>query len=518
MDCRRNILFCIVFWSALTIAAWPVAIFGQEGAGVNSDSEIADDFEEDMTGFDEDSDSGDGFSEEAELSADELQDLDLESVENQVVQLGGFFKEDLGYSFEHESDQPEFSRIRSTLNLSAQVRISENWRATMVWNGFYDYAYNYFGRNEFSDETLDTYETESEIRDFFIDGAIFSWMRLKIGRQIIAWGESETNQITDLANPRENRELGMVDIEDARIPVAATKLSIVFNPWEINLVAIHENRPNKTPSEGSEFDTLAALRDSIRINDEEVPENSIENTEYLARIFRSFNGGDLALVWADVYDDGYYLDFESFNALAPVKKLTVTPKYKRFQSIGISGNLVRGSWIFKTELARKTGVAVVRNQVDLVAQMAAAGILAGSTGITYYNKDTGIIETWSEKDLTQGLLAFEFSGFDDLTISLEGSLEKIEDYDENLSSDEISGSVTAHIGYTTLNDRFDADFYWFHLTDDNGEVYRFNVDYDLRDALNLSGGMIFYEAEKSDARVYPFRKNDRVFAALKYSF
>ena len=116
------------------------------------------------------------------------------------------------------------------------------------------------------------------------------------------------------------------------------------------------------------------------------------------------------------------------------------------------------------------------------------------------------------------MLGFEYSGLDDFTISLEGDLEKIEAYDDNLGSREISGSASLHISYTALNDTFAANFFLFHLTDDNGNVYRINLDYDLIDALNASGGWVVYDASETDAMIYPFRKNDRLFAALKYSF
>ena len=510
------ISFFIVFTLVSVLICNPSSIVLAETDNIQR-IESEDDFEEDMSGF-EDDDTGSGFGEDSASDISSLNLSETEAYEDRLVQFGGFFKEDIGYSYEHEDDQPEFSKVRSVLNLTFDIRLSDEWRSKLVWNSFYDYAYQNHGRDKFTDDTLDTYESEAEIRDLFVDGAIFSWLRLKVGRQVIAWGESEVDQITDMANPRDNRELGIVDLEDARIPVAATKISLLFGSWETNLVAIHENRPNKTPGAGSEFDPLGTLRESFNIEDEEIPANNSDNTEYLVRIFKSFNGGDISIVWADVFSDSYHLDFESFDATAASKNLTVTPRHKRIRAIGFSGNMVQGSFLLKTELARKTGQALARNQKNLSEQLVAAAVLAQSTATFYFGRDSGLIEIWSEKDTSQGMLGVEYSGFDDLTISLEGSLEKIEAYEDNLSSSELTGSTTFHTGYTALNDRFNADFYWFHLTDDNGDVVRFNLDYDIRDALNLSGGIILYEAEEEDALIYPFRKNDRIFTALKYSF
>ncbi|MFH2130292.1 MAG: DUF1302 family protein, partial [bacterium] len=311
-------------------------------------------------------------------------------------------------------------------------------------------------------------------------------------------------------------ELGMVDIEDARMPVLATKISLLADAWEVNLVAIHENRPNKIPTVGSEFDPLVRFRNQFTIRDEEIPENSAENTEYLVRVFKTFNGGDLGLVWADVYDDSFYLDFYSYDAIQ--NRLSLTPRHQRTKTVGFSGNLVRSSWLFKTEFARKTGVAIARNQTNLTQQILNAALLAQMTGTAYFSRETQIIKTWSQKNLLQLMLGFEYSGLDDITISLEGDIEKIEDHEDTLGSKETNGSVTLRCDYTALNDTLNATVLWFHLTDSNGDVYRINLGYDLIDALNISGGIILYEASKTDAQVYPYRKNDRLFAALKYSF
>ncbi len=512
-----NIFYIMIFAIVLSLSVFPGTKTFAETVG-SFDNESTDEFDEELSEFEDDSELEAGFDADTAVDVSKLKQAESRSPENQFIQFGGFFKEDLGYSYEHESDQPEYSKIRSVLNLAADLKLTKNWRVKAVWNGFFDYAYSNYGRDKFTDETLDTYESESEIRDFFVDGSFTGWLRLKFGRQIIAWGESDVDQITDLANPRDNRELGIVDLEDARIPVLSTKVSFLLGSWETNLVAIHENRPNKAPAAGSEFDPLADLRGMFTINDEEISENNADNTEYLVRVFRSFNGGDIGLVWADVYNDGYHLDFESFNATAPIKKLSVTPRHKRVQTIGLTGNIVRGSWLFKSEVARKSGAALARNQEDLIEQMTTAAILAGTIGKTYFSQETGVVETWSNKDLMLGMFGVEYSGLDDLTLNIEGNFEKIESYEDNLSSSETSGSITFRASYSALNDRFNTIVYWFHLTDDNGDVYRINLDYDLKDALNLSGGFIFYEASDEEALVYPFRKNDRFFTALKYSF
>jgi len=450
--------------------------------------------DESPEGFEDDEDGMEGFGDEGDESVGlgEIK-IDMAAIrtEGEVspYTFGGFIREEIGYS--HAHDDPDFSKIRTTLNLSLDAKFFDDWKGKFVWNGFYDYAYSRQGREKFTDETLDAYESESEIRDFYLDGPLTDWLRVKAGRQIIAWGESDTAQITDMANPRDLREIGMVDIEDARIPVAATKLSALLDSWEFNFVVIHEFRTNKIGTEGSEFDLLGGLRKSgATIEDEDLPEKN-KQTETLFRVFKSFNGGDFSLVWADTFNDSFYLDRKSSGALVP--------KYKRVKTLGASGNFVSGSWLFKAELAKKFGKALALSQAEV------QGLKSGE-------------RIWSEKDVLEGMIGADYSGISDLTITIEATGEKILAYDDALNDREIGGGFSLRLAHAALNDTLKSTLFWVHYTDNNGDVIRADVSYDLIDALQVSGGVINYLASEPDAVVYPFRDNDRIFASIKYSY
>jgi len=490
---------------------------------INNKLQDVENEDESLAGFEEtDDESLEGFEEADDDSFDEIA-IESEAIESSDAEasfliLGGFFKEEIAYS--HEREEPEISKIRSTLNLNFDFDFSAGWKAGINLNGFYDYVYEYLGREEFTDETLETYESEYEVRDIYVDGRLFGSVFLKIGRQIIAWGESESVQITDMANPRDLRELGMVDIEDARIPVLATKLTVLISGWESNFVAIHEVRSNKIPAAGSEFDLLGSLRaQGIIIEEEDKPENSSENTEYLFRVFKPFNGGDISLIWADVFDDSFYLDFWELSFLTNPPVVSLIPRYKRIKVLGASGNLVSGSWLFKTELAGKSGVAIARNDIREQVIQSNAAILAASQPIPgVFDEKSDIIQSWTEKNIQQLMVGAEYSGIEDFTISLEISGRQIEDYEENLLEKEVAAQMALGVTHTTLNDTLNTRLFVIRFADDNGVVVRLNVDYDIIDALNISAGVVAYEASKEEAVVYAYRLNDRVFTAVKFSF
>ena len=56
----------------------------------------------------------------------------------------------------------ELTRLRSELKLELDADLSPDWQARVSGHGFYDFAYTINGRDNYTDEVLDNYETELE--------------------------------------------------------------------------------------------------------------------------------------------------------------------------------------------------------------------------------------------------------------------------------------------------------------------------------------------------------------------
>ena len=100
---------------------------------------------------------------------------------------------------------------------------------------------------------LDLYEWEAEFTEVYLQGSLLRDLDLKIGRQVVNWGTGETFRVVDVLNPLDNREPGLVDIEDLRLPVVMTKLDYYFGDWDLSLIAVHERRFSDDPVFGSDF-------------------------------------------------------------------------------------------------------------------------------------------------------------------------------------------------------------------------------------------------------------------------
>jgi len=447
--------------------------------------------------------SGDPGDESTLFSEVEFEAPAVETGTESRFQIGGFVKQEAVYRL--KQNDPAWRKLRSVVNLESKIRTGSDWHGKIVVNGFHDFSFALNGRDSFHEEDRRQNESELELRDIYIDGSLWEKVRLKSGRQIASWGQSEFVQITDIVNPRDQTEFARVDLEDARLPVAASRLTVLNGALEINAVAVHEVRPNRIGRQGTDFDPYQTIRAGhTTVADEEIPATALENTEFMGRISWRFNGGDLSFVAGDMFDDEAYLDLTGISFSGGIPKINLTPKHKRIQMAGISGAWVTGSFLWKFEAAAFFNKAIPRN--DLASQ------------VTRDPSATSVI-TFRERDTAALLIGVEYSGINDLLLVAEGTMEQIDDYREDLQPDRTSSAMFLLASYQAMNQILKVRFQSAHLLNASMDnIYKITVSYDLRDALELSAGAIFYQMTDADSPMYPFRKQDRIFAGIKYSF
>ena len=176
---------------------------GLLAAGLLAGGAVADDLDDVLGGFDdEDSFGADEADERAAPAEPRFWDL------TGSVELGS----SINY-LEHESssgtDYTGLSRLRSRLNLQLDVELPRDWKLRVAGYGFYDFAY-LIDRDEFTEEVLDTYEWEVDFQDVWVQGSVLEDLDLKLGRQVVNWGRSDTVRVLDVLNPLDNREPGLV--------------------------------------------------------------------------------------------------------------------------------------------------------------------------------------------------------------------------------------------------------------------------------------------------------------------
>lgn len=403
--------------------------------------------------------------------------------DKQPWQFGGSFTLGAAYNYAHdapaasETDYRGLSRLRGKLNLEFDAGLPRTWRAHLAGNAFYDAAYAINSRDDYPDAVVADYESEAELGEAWLQGRLNRQTDLKLGRQIVVWGKSDNIRITDILNPLDNREPGMVDIEDLRLPLTMARLDYYRGDWGISAMAIPEIRFNKNPPYGSEF-----YPGATPLPGEIVPDDGGENTEYALAANGIFSGWDLSFYWAQHFDDAAYLVTNGGTPQLQHNRLTMT---------GVAANVAIDNWLLKGEAAHFSGLA--------------------------YNSLPN--ESLRRTDV---LLGIEYAGFSETTVSLEIANRHIHGYEAVLATERIMEDEWQ----TAL--RYQGDFMHarLHLLAlvsafgeqlDDGGFGRYSVAYDLADALTVTGGLVSYEGGVK----LPFNRigdNDRLFLELKYSF
>ena len=419
-----------------------------------------------------------GFEEPGTISV-----IEADPITEKNWNLSGDLTLSASYNYAHdapelsETDYRGLSRLRTKAGLELDGRMSESWQAHIDGYGFYDLAYAINGRDNYTDEVLDEYQSEIELGEAYLLGSLSRGVDLKIGRQIVVWGKSDNLRVTDVLNPLDLREPGMVDIEDLRLAVTMAKLDYYIGDWNMSAMVIPEVRFNKTPPFGSDFYNSPAPPPP-----EETPADTLDNTQYAIAANGIFSGWDISFYAADIYNAQSHLFIGSEG-----QRL----EHARIKMIGTATNIALGNWLLKAEAAGFSGLQ--------------------------YNNLPGI-----EKDRSDILVGVEYSGFNDTTLALESVRRHIHGFTNSMEQsgyieDEWQTAVRYQGEFLHARLKLTGVATLYGAALDEGGFGRFSAAYDLKDALTVTGGIVLYE----DGERPPFTgiaDNDRVFAEIKYSF
>lgn len=402
--------------------------------------------------------------------------VDVVQEEASWLSLSGDYTFSTAYNYDGEAFIKGLSRLRSTLNLTLDMEFSKYWRSKVEMKALGDPIYKLRDIRGFT-ETL---EDEKEFKEAYIQGSMGNF-DLKIGRQIIVWGKSDNIRITDVINPLDNREIGMVDIENLRLPVNSSKLSYFRGDYAFKIAVIHEARVQKEAGVGSEFFPSAIFPPAFVIPPVIDPESDRNSAQYTASVDGTFSGWDISFYAAKVLDQRWHLDnSKSVRIYTPIKMS------------GFALNIASGSWVFKTESALLEAL--------------------------HYNT------TSKEKSRLDSLVGLEYSGVKDVTTSFEVANRHIFDYEPQMlfapdyvRKNEMQTAFRSSYTFDHDNARLSylVTVAGYELQD--GGFQRFWLDYDYSDIIKLTAGFIdYFGGEKPYLKAISV--NDRLFFDFKYSF
>ncbi len=417
-----------------------------------------------MSGFDDEMPSS-SFSDENKTETHEDETEFINGLTGKVTQQAI-------YSYNGKKPHDGVTSLRSSLLLDYEYKFENNWRFKVNAKTYYDTIYDL--RNEiYTQDELDQFQSEVRLYDAYIEGSLSENIDLKVGRQVVVWGRSDTIRITDILNPLDNRRPAIVDIEDLRLPVSMVKMDFFVGDWRITPIAIVEQFFSINPAFGSAFNPLP---------NPNISEKSYTDVTYALSIGAEFTGWDVNFYAARVRDDAGYIKF------SPQPTFT----HEKVNMLGTALNVIRGSWLLKTELAYFDGLKYTSTQDKTFRR-------------------------------TDALLGVEYNGIADTMISYDISLRYLNNYDSQLQYEfnpleKETYQQAFRISTDLMNDTVHLNYLisLFGKKLDEGGFQRGWVEYDIADALSMNVGVVDYIG--GSVLFDTVKGSDMIFVDVSYSF
>ncbi|MBF0351803.1 MAG: hypothetical protein HQM11_12290 [SAR324 cluster bacterium] len=400
------------------------------------------------------------------------------------------------YPEPEDPDLPDYSRLSKLkfyLQLDWKMDLETGWKAKVSAKASHDLFYSLQDRSRFSEEVLREHETEAELREVYIQSNLPFSVDLKFGRQILVWGKSDYLRVTDILNPLDNREPGMVDIDDLRLPVTMTRLDVYAGNVNLQGVLIHEIRFDKIPPYGSEFYPLEGP-----LPPEKMPKSDDrKNWEYGLALNFQFGSFDGSLYWADVFNDTFHLVVRQYQMLptGEVIPVLMERQHSRLLMRGTAWNRVIGDWSLKAEMAVLDGLRYFATPETL----------------------------WQREDL---LGSIEYAGLTDTTMTFEILRQQLNNFDQRLNNavdgvlDENFTEVVSYRRNFRRNTlRLVLLGMIFGKEGENGSFSRLSLEYQVDDHFSIQVGGVGYEGgTEQNVVTEKYKNNDRIFLNGKYAF
>ena len=382
----------------------------------------------------------------------------------------GKITEQIAYSYNGDTPHDNISSAKSSLLLDYEHKFNNGFKVKTNAKAYYDAIYDIRGKEKYSTDEIDELKDEVELYDAYVEGSIADNLDMKLGRQVVVWGRSDTIRVTDVLNPLDNRRPAMVDIEDLRLPVAMAKLDYFVGDWRITPIAILEQRFSKNPPAGGAFNHSPKSLPSDKDYSDITPALSIG---------AEFSGWDVNFYASQLHDDiGYFKN----GKIA----------HDKVDMFGSAINILKGSWLLKSELAHFDGVKYS----------------------SIPNK---------EFKRTDALLGLEYNGVADTIISYDVAMRNIHNYDKQLQHEPIGKKERSYqhafrISSDFVNATIKANYLisLFGSKADEGGFQRAWVKYDIADGVYANVGLVDYIG--GSKRFDTVADNDMLFMDVTYSF
>ncbi|MBI2094603.1 MAG: hypothetical protein HYT89_00335 [Candidatus Omnitrophica bacterium] len=321
----------------------------------------------------------------------------------------------------------------------------------------------------------------------------FSWIDVKLGRQILTWGTGDLLFINDVfPKDFESFFVGRDD-EYLKVPSDASKFSLYHPPVSVDLVLIPFFTPD-TPLDGdrlSFYDVFLgrlAGKESGRLLTE--PPLQPDSTEVAARVTRNFSGTEAAL----------YGFKGTFNQARGIKN--EDNKEFFYPRLAVYGSSLRGPAPF------------------------VGGIVSGEIGYLDSLEDRGGTDRLVENSAIKYLAGYERDFPEDLRVGIQYFIEQIMDFDAltvnarggDVPRDRFRQLMTLRITKLFWLQTLEASLFTFYSPTDDDAHLRPRLGWKINDQWTATVGANWFLGKHDWTEFGQLENNDNVYARVRYHF
>ena len=361
----------------------------------------------------------------------------------------------------------------------------------------------YFSVDVLNDGTNGEYDFETFLREAYVD-LFFSNVEFRLGKQQVVWGKADGVFINDIVCPLDMSMFLLQDFDNIRMGLPMAKANLYLGNWMLEGLWIPKFEPWQFAEAGSDWEfTLSVPPDTvwdlipnvIHLNDEELPENSLENSEFGLKLSTFLLGADISLLYLDGYADLPVIQVDSVTMIidptleVPTQMDTyLSPIYYRSPMYGLN-------------FSRPVFTTVIRGELGYFGDRRFSNVNMQNFTSDYFS----------------GMMGLDFTGPLGSSISFQAIHRQIMDYKSGMVDDKTEQMATATISGSFLRETVIASVLGLADVNEDAGLGRLDISYAWSDALRISlGGFLLWGNE--DTLFGQFDVNDNIYLKIKYSF
>ena len=310
---------------------------------------------------------------------------------------------------------------------------------------------------------------------------------LRIGKQQIIWGKADGVFITDVISPRDLSEFILPDFEEIRIGTNAIKFDYYLGNSTFEAVWIPTFESTILPEENSIW-APKMPNFPMPVNYDytytEV-ENKLSESEIAFKYSYLGSAIDFELMAAYMWDDNPAMHI----FLQPDSTLLIKPEYHRLPLAGAS-------------FSKAVGGAVIRGEAAYYFEKRFA-----AEDLTFNRV--------KDKDYAHYLIGYDHNWFG-MNVSFQFIQEYILDYENDISNDEFTSTMTFLVTEDFLRETLRLEFFSYYGINNEDALLRPKISYDLADGFEVQLGANIFVGEEGNFGQYD--ENDMLFMKVRYDF